>query len=204
LGASYGTAYGKSETTPAPLRDPTSFNRFRSDLFTTATTGDTLVLPDDIRSSDIQQRAWEAAGGASWHLPGRKGLVGAEYHYLRQLLDQIIGQGAVEEETLHQPGTLSESRTISWEARSGIEYRCSDVLTGRAGYVYRYEDLDTETKLNESVSNSVTAGVGLRPAGAMWTVETGYAFEWGQADYASPSRPRFTRQQLAFQFRWDF
>ena len=53
-------------------------------------------------------------------------------------------------------------------------------------------------------SQTVTAGIGLRPAGSRWTFDAGYSFEWLQADFGSPDQPRGTRQQLGAELRWDF
>lgn len=204
LGGSYGTLYTKTDLTPSPLKDLSSFNLFREDLYVSDATADTLLLPNDVRSSNAEARAWEAAGGMSWPFPLRAGILGAEYHFTQQRLGLDTGPGAIAEEVLGQPKSFSQTQRKTWDIRSGLEIPWSRVLATRVGYIYRSDDLDALTAGNEFVSQTATMGLGLRPLGADWALESGYAFEWGQADYGSPLRPRFTRQQLAVQVRWDF
>lgn len=91
-----------------------------------------------------------------------------------------------------------------WDLRTGLEYRCTQALFGRVGYVYRWEDEDDYTRQNEYLANIVTLGIGLRPAGARWTFEGGYALEWRRAEFGTLSDPRSGRQRLASMVRWTF
>jgi hypothetical protein len=203
LGASGGTYYRKTTKTPSPLSDASSFNLFRTNLFLTNATGDTLRLPDDVLSSHNEERDWEAAGGVGLKC-GRKGTFGAEYHFTQQRLNALTGSGAYAEEVLGLPQLLSQTQRVTWEARSGFEYSVTPAMTGRVGYIFRSEDLDKYTAANEYLSNTATFGLGLRPPGAEWGVETGYSLELGHADFGTPARPRYSRQEIAMQVRWDF
>jgi opacity protein-like surface antigen len=169
------------------IGDFTSFNRFL-DLLWYRTGADSLVHPDSVSTVEVRDYAWGYSGGASYKL--KKGIVGVEYHYTRdeQLGDQS-GKGP---------------RAIQWDVRSGMEYRCNDVLTGRLGYAYRWVDRDDYTKGNEYLGHTVTAGFGLRPAGASWSVETGYAIEWLRSDFGDPTNQRSSRQDLSMQIHWLF
>jgi hypothetical protein len=189
LGASLGTAYRKVTLTPPPVTDRNSFNNFLNSVFY-RTRADTTIYPDSAIFNETQDHAWDAAGGVSWRLPGRRGVIGAEYHRWRDILSQTVaGVGP---------------RRVGWDVRGGLEMRCNAVLTGRLGYSYRRDDLDEFVRQNETVTSSATLGFGLAPEGAHWQFESGYAFDWSQADYGTPARPRGTRQQLATQVEWRF
>jgi len=203
IGGSLETYYQKVKITPAPLSSRTSFNSFRQQIYSQPTTPDTLVLPGDVLSSDDRERDWEAVGGISRSFH-RRGSWGAEYHYTKRRLDALTGQGAVAEERNGVPPIASAREGVAWDARTGIEYRWTDVLTPRLGYVYRSEDLDKLTHQNEYTSHTVTAGFGFRPAAVRWSFDAGYSFEWIQADFGAPDQPRATRQQLGAELRWDF
>jgi len=204
LGGSFGAAYRKTQVTPAPLSASNSFNLFRLRAYSEIAAADTIGFPEDVLSSTVEQRDWEGAGGLATRLPGGRGVVAAEFHYVQRSTESLTGQGAIAEEIFGAPPIASETKGVLWDVRSGIEYRCTDIFTGRAGYIYRTLDEDAETKMNEYLSQTVTAGIGLRPFGARWNLEAGYAFEWGQADFGSPVRPRSTRQQLGVQLQWAF
>ncbi|MEO5618276.1 MAG: hypothetical protein ABIS67_10925, partial [Candidatus Eisenbacteria bacterium] len=165
---------------------------------------DTIGFPEDVLSSRIEQRDWEAAGGVATRVMGDRAVIGAEYHIVKRRLETETGQGAVAEEIFGLSPLSVVVEGVLWDARGGIEYRFTDVLNGRTGYVFRNQDRDELTEMNEFSSHSVTAGLGLRPMGSRWSFDAGYAFEWGQADFGTPIRPRSTRQQLGLQMHWGF
>ena len=41
-------------------------------------------------------------------------------------------------------------------------------------------------------------------SGTTWSVETGYAFEWLDADFGDPSASQRSRQNLSLQIHWGF
>jgi hypothetical protein len=203
VGGSFGTFNRKVAVTPAPLSSPTSFNSFRILAYSQIAAADTIGFPEDVLSSRVDQNDLEAAGGIATRI-GDRGVVGAEYHYVKRKLETRTGQGAVAEEILGLSPLTIEVEGALWDARAGFEYRCTDVLLGRAGYIFRNQDRDELTEMNEFSSHSVTAGFGLRPVGSRWAFDVGYDFEWGQADFGTPSRPRSTRQQVGLQMHWGF
>jgi hypothetical protein len=188
LGGALNTFYRQTTIDPPAGGDLTSFNYFRNTTVGNAN-ADSLVFPDSVVHVVTEDRAWEGVGGASWQVrPGFT--IGGEFHVYERTFDQsILGQGPVRK---------------SWDARGGLEYPCTQVLTGRVGYVYRSGDQDDLTQQNEFVSQSVTVGAGLKPLGTTWSFEAGYAFEWLQPDYGDPTERREGRQQLAAQIRWVF
>ena len=189
LGGGLATGYRRIVVTPPGLADLTSFNYFRNTV-TYRVNADSLALPDSVVFSQSEERTWEAGGGLAMRLPGERGTLGVEYHRLRGLTEQTMsGQGPLRK---------------GWDLRTGLEYRCTQVLTGRVGYAYRWEDRDDYTRQNEYLASSVTLGLGLRPAGAAWNFEVGYAIGWLRADYGAPAEPRACRQQLASMVRWAF
>ncbi len=202
--ASFGAYHRRSEVTPAPLSSPNSFNSFRIRAFSQVAAADTIAFPEDALSSDVEQKDWEAAGGLSARFGSDRGMIGVEGRMVRRQLTEYTGRGAFAEEVQGLPQVLSEREGVQWDVRGGLEFRCTEVLAGRAGYIYRSLDRDELTELNEFLSNTVTAGFGLRPRGAHWSFDTGYAFEWGQADFGTPTLPRSTRQQLGMQVHWSF
>ncbi len=204
IGGSLQTYYQKVQITPSPLSSRTSFNSFREQVYAQPIAPDTLVLPGDVLSSDDRERDWEAVGGISAPFRHRRGIVAAEYHYIKRRLDALTGQGAIAEEINGAPPVASARDGVAWDVRAGAEYRWTNVLTPRLGYVFRSEDLDRLTQQNEYTSHTATAGIGVRPPGVRWTFDAGYSFEWVQADFGAPDRPRSTRQQLGVELRWDF
>jgi hypothetical protein len=189
LGGGVTTGYRRIIVTPPGLDDLTSFNYFRNTTVYRAN-ADSIALPDSVVYNRSDERTWDAGGGLAVRLPGGRGLLAVEYHRLRDLLEQTAA-GA---------GPLGRS----WDLRTGLEYKCSPIVTGRVGYVYRKDDRDSFTKQNEYLGNTVTLGLGLRPVGANWTVEAGYAVEWLQADFGLTTEPHASRQQLASMLRWAF
>lgn len=189
LGASVRSDYQKFEIIPPPVSDRTSLNAYLRELFADPR-ADSIALRDSIRHEVRERRAVEIAGGASWRLGKSGAAIGIESHVWTDELEQLdsgVGPNAK-----------------GWDVRAGLEWPCTPVLTGRTGYIFRLEDLDDLTEANEYQSHAVTVGAGFQPAMARWRLESGYAFEWGQADFGSPARPRFTRQQIATQLRWTF
>jgi hypothetical protein len=189
LGGGVATGYRRIVITPPGLEDLTSFNHFRNTIGYRAN-ADSLALPDSVSFNQSEERTWEAGGGVAMRLPGGRGSWGVEYHRLRGLREQ----------TMSGFGPLRRA----WDLRAGFEYRCTEVATGRIGYAYRWEDPDVLTRRNEFLANSLTLGLGIRPAGATWSFESGYAIEWRAADYFAPEKPRASRQQLASMVRWTF
>jgi hypothetical protein len=187
LGGSFGTFYRKIDITPPAADDRTSFNYFRNIAGNVAGT-DSLVFPDSVSRFTTEERAWEGVAGGSWRVS--RLMLGAEFHVAERSLEQTVtGKGPV--------------RHV-WDVRGGLEHPCTKVLTGRLGYIYRSDDRDDQTAQNEFVSHTVTAGLGLRPEGATWGFEAGYAIEWLQPDFGDPTEGRESRQQLAGQVRWVF
>jgi hypothetical protein len=189
LGAGLATGYRRIAITPPGLDDPTSFNHFRNTV-TYRVNADTLALPDSVVLNESEERTWEAGGGLAIRLPGARGLWGVEYRRLRSMAEQTMsGQGQLRK---------------GWDLRTGFEYRCTQALIGRIGYAYRWEDENYQLRQDEYLANAMTLGLGLRPAGANWTFEAGYAIEWRRADYGAQANPRSSRQQLASMVRWAF
>jgi hypothetical protein len=189
MGASIAASTRRVTVTPRLANGQNTFNAFLDDIYY-RTRGDTTAFSDSIVYNRTQTDAWEGAGGISWQMPGRRGVIGVEYHQRRAEFEQTLsGTGP---------------RQLGWDARAGIEYRCNPVLTGRAGYIYGWDDADDFTRQNERVANAVTTGFGYRPAGATWSLESGYVIQWYQADFGSPATPRGTQQQIAAQLQWTF
>ena len=188
IGASIRSGRGEVELTPPPVSDRTSLNAYLNNLFYEPR-ADSLALRDSISHHVREHRVTEVAGGVSWRLANRAS-VGLETHVWSDELEQL--------------DSGSGPNLAGWDVRTGLEWPCSPFLSGRAGYIYRWEDLDDLTEDNEFLSHAVSVGAGFQPSMARWRFESGYVFEWGQADYGSPARPRFTRQQLATQVKWSF
>src|SRR5207245_1203858 len=151
---------------------------------------DTLAIPDSVVRNTVEDRSWEAGGGAAFSSSRGLGVVGLEGHYFRSERDQFTsGAGP---------------RRIGWDIRTGLEHPILAPLQLRAGYIYRWEDLDDFTELNEYVTQSATAGLGFHPEGSRWTLDAGYAYEWIHADFVTPTDPRSSRQRLAARLRWLF
>ena len=119
----------------------------------------------------------------------RSTLFGLEYHRSEEQLDQLVSG--------HGP------KRMVWDVRVGAEMPLNAAVTTRAGYIYRNDEQDEFTPNNEYLSNAVTLGLGLRPPGASWILETGFIYEWLRGDFGDPGQPRGDRHQVAAQLRWD-
>jgi hypothetical protein len=189
VGGSLSTSYLQNDIAPPDASDPSSFNQFLYTLYRRPN-ADSLAIPDSVSSSRSEQRAWDAAGGVAWRLPGRRGLVGIEYHKSQN-------------ELVQNPGGLGPRQT-SWDVRTGLEYRLVQVLTGRIGYIHTSLDADELTRNNETISNTGTLGFTVQPVGAMWSFDASYGLELRRADYGDPAAPHGSRQQIASQLSWTF
>jgi hypothetical protein len=189
VGGGMAMSHRKITTTPPALDDRTSFNYFL-DRLSLKQSADSLLLPDSVSAGESKDRAWQAGGGLSLRLPGGRSLWGIEYQVAQEELEQTVaGKGPLKK---------------VWDVRTGLDYRVTRVLSARLGYRYRWTDEDDYTEQNEYLGNMVSLGLGLRPAGATWGFEAGYAIEWLQGDYGSALEPRASRQQLASRLRWVF
>lgn len=183
-----GTWYQQVRQTPPALDDLTSFNYFRNTIPERQNT-DSLVIADSVVRDVREVRDLNYALGGSWRMLEDRALFAAEFHSLRQRVDQYTtGEG---------PERLQN------DLRTGLEYRCTPRLTARLGYVFRVEDLDDFTERNEFVRQSVTAGFSVRPRNAHWDVGLAGLHEWSRPDFDSPNDLRETRQQVAMQIRWE-
>jgi hypothetical protein len=189
MGGGVSTLYRKITITPPAANDLTSLNHFL-DVVTYRQNADSLALPDSVSRWGSEQRSWESGGGLALKLPGGRGTWGAECHVVRSLTEQ----------TTSGAGPLRRA----WDIRTGIEYPCTPVMAGRVGYMYRWEDENTYVAQNEFVGQTVTLGIGIRPAGTAWTLDAGYAVDWLNADYGAPLASHGCRQQLASRIRWAF
>ncbi len=189
LGGGVATSYREVAITPPAISDLTSFNYFlnRTSLRQSA---DSLLLPDSVSAGKSEERGWQAGGGLSVRLPCGRTLWGLEYQM-------------AEYEVENSTGGVGPLRKV-WDVRTGLEYKVTSVLTGRLGYRYRWTDEDDYTVQNEYIGNMMSLGLGVRPSGATWGFEAGYAIEWLQGDYGTPLEPRASRQQLASMVRWVF
>lgn len=188
LGGSLSTRASKVIVDPPAAGDLTSLNYFINNVVLAQKGADTLALPDSVVHDDARHYAVAYAGGLSWSF-GR-GIAGAEYHWTRDLAQALVaGLGP---------------RYLSWDVRGGLEWRLSPVLRGRLGYRRERVDLDTYTQGNEYVGDTGTLGIGLTPAGATWSTEIGYAYEWRRTDFPDPLAGRQGRQYLAAQLHWVF
>ena len=199
---------------PSDPPDPSSYNYFRN-VTSLRSGADSLALPDSIVISTSKERFQSGALGASWRLPGGRGLIGVEFHRVEEKpeltlfsrsLEYVYDLGGSLKDSVYvdTPVFNGSHRRKVWDVRGGLEYQCTDVLRGRVGYIYRSDDRDEGSLQNEFVSNTITAGLGLGPRGTSWGFEAGYAIEWLQPDYVDPAQSRESRQQLAVQVGWKF
>jgi hypothetical protein len=206
VGGGVNTGYRKITIRPPALSDASSYNRFL-DLITYRVNADSLVLPDTISASVSAERTWDLGFGLAARVLRDRGLVGLEFHRLRDIQDMILwdqlplvdGTTALRESFVGV-GPLRRA----WDVRTGLEYRVSSVLAGRAGYRYRWDDHDAFSEQNEYLGHTMTLGLGVRPQGASWMLDVGYAVTWERADFGSPAAPHGSRQQLASLIRWAF
>jgi hypothetical protein len=206
FGGGLTTGYRKVTITPPALNNVSSFNHFRN-LIIYRQNADTLTLPDSVSASVAAERTWEAGLGMTMRVGGNRGLWGIEFHRRRGVLDQTLYDqvlGAAKATVLEPAQFIEGPLHRGWDLRTGLEYRCTNVLTCRAGYVYRWDDQDDFTAQNEYLGHTMTLGAGIKPAGAAWTLEAGYAVQWLRADFGSPVEPRGSRQQLASMVRLAF
>ena len=188
VGGAFDVVYRGSSVNPPPSSDLNSFNNYRTRLYYD-TRADSIALPDSVSANTTTDRVLSAGGGIAWHFK-RHGSSGVEYHWAREQFDQQLSVEGTERQI--------------WDVRWGLEYPLTQVLGGRVGYSYQYDDRNKLTAQNEFKSQAVTLGLGLAPQGAHWKFESGFAFEWGWADYGSPAAPHFSRQELATQIAWGF
>jgi hypothetical protein len=191
LGAGFGTAFRRTIITPwfpQGPGSPAAFNDFL-DQVGHRVGADTLMLPERVSFSQVEERAVNGLVGGTWKLPGDRGLVGVEYER---------GQIHVD-----QPGVGGSNPTV-WEVRVGGEVRCGESFLARAGFDYGIHDRDDLTADNASRGTIATAGIGYRPVGGRWSADLSFANEWVRADYVDPAEPRGTNRQMSLQLRWPF
>ena len=166
---------------------------------------DSLALPDSVQRSHTIDKGWNLGYGATWRLPGGRGLVGGEYHFAKHSFEEQIFQnpkGGGGNDPIAFLG-LGPDRRIS-DVRAGLEYACTKALSGRLGYIRRSDDRDELTQRNEFKSNTLTTGFGLRPLGSTWAMDLGWAIEWLAPDFPDATAAKESRQQVAVQVRWVF
>jgi hypothetical protein len=201
LGLSFRNADRRITLTPPPASDANSFNAFLNQNFY-RDRADTTIYPDSVVFNERNDKLWEMGGGASWRL-GR-GIIGAEYHQFEEELEQTLSGLKEGSAAVPWTSTTTGPRRAGWDVRGGIEYRLHPALTGRAGYIHRFEDLDDLTGQSEYLANTATLGLGLTPDGASWRFDASFALEWWQADYGNPNQPRGTRNQMVAEIGWAF
>jgi hypothetical protein len=189
LGGSFETGYGKVEITGPRNNDYTSFNYFLNTL-NYRQNADSLVLPDSVRSDVAYQRDVSFALGGTYPVSWRHGLVGLEYHHFRGTHDQVL--------------TGTGPRQMTWDVRAGFEVPCTKILTSRVGFIHRSNDADTYTANNETIGNTVTAGLGVLHPGARWSLQASYGYEWLAVDYPDPYESHGGGHQFALNLRWGF
>jgi hypothetical protein len=192
LGGGGFADYRKAFVQPPDPTDPSSYNLLLNTIYQSQPDADSLALPDSVSRFTALVHAYEVGGGLSWESPGKM-VVGVEYHFGRDRRDQVLVDEYVQ-------GPYRKT----WDVRAGVEYRCSERLSGRAGYVFRKDDADTATPLDETVGHSLTLGAGYLPKGASWRVEAGYQVEWLKSDFDDPTEGRGSNQVLGLDVRWLF
>lgn len=192
LGAGYGRRFARTVVTPwypQVAGDHVGFNDFLREVGTRVG-ADTLFLPASVTPTQIEDRSWEASGGGSVALPGRRGVVGVEVHRRSGKISEASITGGPE--------------PAGWDVRAGGEVRCSDTFLARLGWNYGIDDRDDLDADDAYRSVVATTGFGYQPAGSRWSVDLGYAYQWVRADFVDPARTRGDHQQLALQMRWAF
>jgi hypothetical protein len=185
LGAAFNQGSNRITIHAPDVRDPTSFNRFRNDLFYLPGS-DTLAIPDSIVSNERRERGWDGTGGLGWRF-GR-GFLGGEFHALQDRFEQTVS------------GAGPERRR--WEVRAGAEYDVNRMLTIRAGGSHGRDDHDRLTKNNEYLRNGINAGLGFAPPQSRLQVDLSYEYEWIRADFGDPGTPHADRQQFVSRLLW--
>lgn len=189
IGADVGTHYSKVQILPPAVNDYTSFNYFLNTVYYRQG-ADSLMLPDSVARSVTQINAWNAGGGIAMHLGRQRGLVGLEYHYVRQkVFTEALGAGP---------------QQIAWDVRTGLDYQLAEGLNGRLGYQYQRNDEDTYTYGNDGRAQLATFGVGLAPAHASWVFDLSYGIQWRSLVDWNPLEPHGSRQLLTSQVHWAF
>ncbi len=181
------TAASKVLIDPPNANDHTSLNRFINLAFN-RTGSDTLAFPDSIVHSESRRNAWGWGGGASYRF-GRT-TIGSEFHWSRDVRSTTV--------------LSSGPRRVAWDVRTGLEHPLGKLMSGRLGYAYRSVDEDEYTAGNEFIGNAVSIGFGYRPAGASWSLESGYVIEFRNQDFTNSADERQSRQNLAMQLHWAF
>jgi hypothetical protein len=187
LGGQVWTHWTRVNIDPPAAGDQTSLNIFLNQVFYHPG-ADSLVMPDSVVANEQNDRAWGYGLGASWK--SKRAVAGLEWHWTRDAYDQAFGG----------PGP----KRIGWDLRSGFEYQCSKVVTGRAGAGLSWADPDDYVRENEMQGRSISLGMGVRPVGASWNLDLGWTILWLQSDYGDPQQHRGSRQQLASQVHWSF
>jgi len=183
----FHTAASKVLTDPPNTNDATSLNRFINEAYNRPG-ADTLSLPDSIIHGDTRQNGWGWSGGAAHRFT--RTTVGAEFHWQRDVGSTLeLGQGP---------------RRIAWDVRTGLEHPIGKVMQGRLGYQYRWVDEDDYTAGNEFKANAFSIGLGYAPAGATWTLESGYRMEFRSQDFNDPADEHQNRQNLGIEILWKF
>jgi len=191
------------DITPPPTGAIDSYNYFLN-VAANRLGADSLALPDSVVRSHAKDNGWDMAYGATWRF-GKKGLLGGEYHFAKQSsqLDVFADQAPVPgNDPVSFVGDGPHRRTS--DIRGGIEYSCTEALTGRLGFIRRSDDQDELTERNEYKSNTLTTGVGIQPLGSRWNFDLGWSIEWISPDFDDATDPKESRQQLGAQIRWIF
>lgn len=194
----------EAKVSPPLPGDVTSFNYFLNTA-SHRDGADSLALPDSIRRTRDEDSGWEFAYGATWRFGGGRSLIGFESHVLKLEATDVVFANPVASGGIDPVAFSSEGpERKAWDFRGGLEYGCTAALKGRLGYIYRYDDRDELTSRNEYTSNTLTAGFGVNPPGAIWTIDLGWAAEWISPDFDDPAETKQSRQQVAAQIRWVF
>lgn len=192
LGAGFGTGFRQAVVIPWYATRPgdhAGFNDFLGEIGNRVG-ADTLMLPERVAHSEISERSFELSGGAMWHLPGGRGVVGTEGHLRRGSREQAaIPRGP-------EPS--------GWDVRAGAEYRWNAAFLVRAGGSFGIDDADDLTVDNADRRAIATVGFGHQPVGSRWAIDLAYAYEWVRPDFADPARTRGRHEHLAGQMRWQF
>jgi hypothetical protein len=192
VGAGFGTSFDRQILTPwyptGPEEDA-GFNDFL-DVIGARPGADTLLLPERVTPSQVEERSTNFLGGGNWQLPGGKGVVGVEYEQTHTKVDQA--------------GFATGPKPELWDIRAGGEYQLSSSFLARAGWNYGVHDVDALTSDNAYRSTVVTLGMGLKPPGARWSADLGFALEWLGADYVDATNTRGGEKQMSLQLRWPF
>lgn len=172
---------------PPNANDLTSLNHFINLAFARGG-ADSLAFPDSVQHSVLKRYGWGWGGGASYRFGATT--LGAEVRWSRDVLGSTI--------------TGDGPKRIAWDVRGGLERPLGKLMRARVGYQYRSVDEDDFTAGNEYLANAVSVGLGYSPAGASWSLESGYMLEFRNQDYGDPGDEHQSRQNLAAQLHWSF